>query len=46
MLDRMGLAGEIINSGVKSVAMQMYASGRRLARVDLDRVDSAYRPHF
>jgi 2-polyprenyl-6-methoxyphenol hydroxylase-like FAD-dependent oxidoreductase len=42
MFGRMGLAGEIIDSGVKSLAMQMYAAGRRLARADFDRVDSAY----
>ena len=42
MLDRMGIAGEIIDAGVKSLAMQLYAAGRRLALVELDQVDSAF----
>jgi 2-polyprenyl-6-methoxyphenol hydroxylase-like FAD-dependent oxidoreductase len=42
MFDWMGIAGEIIDSGVKSQAMQMYAAGRRLARVEFGQVDSAF----
>ena len=42
MFERMGVAGEVIHSGVKSLAMQMYASGRRLARIELGQVDSAF----
>jgi 2-polyprenyl-6-methoxyphenol hydroxylase-like FAD-dependent oxidoreductase len=42
MFDRVGVVDEIIDSGVKSLAMQMYASGRRLARIELGQVDSAF----
>jgi 2-polyprenyl-6-methoxyphenol hydroxylase-like FAD-dependent oxidoreductase len=42
MLDRMGVVRELIDSGVKTRAMELHASGRRLARIELDQVDSAY----
>jgi 2-polyprenyl-6-methoxyphenol hydroxylase-like FAD-dependent oxidoreductase len=42
MLDRMGLAGTVIDSGVKSTAMEIHADGRRLARLGFDRVDSPF----
>jgi 2-polyprenyl-6-methoxyphenol hydroxylase-like FAD-dependent oxidoreductase len=42
MLDRMGLVQQVIDSGVRTTAMEMHASGRRLARLELDRVDSPF----
>jgi 2-polyprenyl-6-methoxyphenol hydroxylase-like FAD-dependent oxidoreductase len=42
MFERVGVVDEIIESGVKSLAMQMYASGKRLARIELGQVDSAF----
>jgi 2-polyprenyl-6-methoxyphenol hydroxylase-like FAD-dependent oxidoreductase len=42
MLDRMGLVQQVIDSGVQTTAMEMHASGRRLARLELDRVDSPF----
>jgi 2-polyprenyl-6-methoxyphenol hydroxylase-like FAD-dependent oxidoreductase len=43
MFERMGIARDVIDSGVKTVAMQMFApSGHRVAKVDLDHVDSAF----
>jgi 2-polyprenyl-6-methoxyphenol hydroxylase-like FAD-dependent oxidoreductase len=42
MLDRLGVADEIIASGVKTLGMRMIASGRELAHIDLSDVDSAF----
>jgi 2-polyprenyl-6-methoxyphenol hydroxylase-like FAD-dependent oxidoreductase len=42
MLDRMGLVQQVIDSGVQTTAMEMHASGRRLARLEFDRVDSPF----
>lgn len=42
MLDRVGVADAIMDSGVKTTAMEMHAAGRRLARIELDRVDSPF----
>jgi len=42
MLDRMGIVDAVMDSGIKTTAMEMHAAGRRLARVDLDGVDSPF----
>lgn len=42
MLDRTGIAGAVVDSGIKTTAMGMHAAGRSLARVDLDGVDSPF----
>src|SRR3978361_1099207 len=42
MLARMGRAEQIIDAGVKSVAMQMLDGNKPLARVELSDVDSVY----
>jgi 2-polyprenyl-6-methoxyphenol hydroxylase-like FAD-dependent oxidoreductase len=42
MFQRMGLADELIASGVRTTAMELHASGQTLMRVDLSTVDSAY----
>ena len=42
MLDRVGVADQIIASGVKTLGMRMIASGRELAHVDLSDVDSVF----
>jgi 2-polyprenyl-6-methoxyphenol hydroxylase-like FAD-dependent oxidoreductase len=42
MFDRLGLAGELLASGVKATRMEMYAGGERLTRVEFDHVDSAF----
>jgi 2-polyprenyl-6-methoxyphenol hydroxylase-like FAD-dependent oxidoreductase len=42
MFDQMGIADEIIGSGVKTLAMQILAGGRILAKLSLDQVDSAF----
>jgi 2-polyprenyl-6-methoxyphenol hydroxylase-like FAD-dependent oxidoreductase len=42
MFDLMGVADEIIGSGVKTRGMQMLAAGRVLAQLSLDQVDSAF----
>jgi 2-polyprenyl-6-methoxyphenol hydroxylase-like FAD-dependent oxidoreductase len=42
MFGRLGIAGDIIASGVKTTAMEMHASGRKLGRIELDTVDSPY----
>src|SRR5271163_845835 len=42
MLDRMGLAAELIASGVTATRMEMHASGRQLVRVEFGHVDSAF----
>ena len=33
MLDRMGVVDAVMDSGIKTTAMEMHAAGRRLARV-------------
>ncbi|WP_037604278.1 FAD-dependent monooxygenase [Streptacidiphilus rugosus] len=42
MLERVGVLDEIVASGVKATGIEMHASGRTIARVELDIVDSAY----
>jgi 2-polyprenyl-6-methoxyphenol hydroxylase-like FAD-dependent oxidoreductase len=42
MFDRMGIADELIATGIKATAMQMYAGHKRLFRVPFDSVDSAF----
>jgi 2-polyprenyl-6-methoxyphenol hydroxylase-like FAD-dependent oxidoreductase len=42
MLDRMGIVDEMLSTGIKAIAMQMYAGGRKLFRVPLGEVDSAF----
>ena len=42
MLDRMGLVDELVNTGIKAHAMQLYAGNTRLFRVPLGEVDSAF----
>jgi threonine dehydrogenase-like Zn-dependent dehydrogenase len=42
MFDRMGITGQLVDSGVKTLGMQLIADGRTLAKLDLDRVDSAF----
>ena len=42
MLERVGVLDDVIASGITSTGIEMYASGRVLARVNLDIVDSAH----
>jgi 2-polyprenyl-6-methoxyphenol hydroxylase-like FAD-dependent oxidoreductase len=42
MFERVGVVDDIIAAGVKTTAMQMFAGGHRIARVELENVDSAY----
>src|SRR5271163_1315228 len=42
MFDRMGIVDEMLSTGIKAIAMQMYAGGRKLFRVPLGEVDSAF----
>jgi 2-polyprenyl-6-methoxyphenol hydroxylase-like FAD-dependent oxidoreductase len=42
MFDRMGIVDELLSTGIKAIAMQMYAGGRKLFRVPLGEVDSAF----
>ena len=42
MLDRMGIVDEMISTGMKAIAMQMYAGHSELFRVPLGDVDSAF----
>jgi 2-polyprenyl-6-methoxyphenol hydroxylase-like FAD-dependent oxidoreductase len=42
MLDRMGIVDEMLDTGIKATAMQLYAGGRKLFRVPLGEVDSAF----
>jgi 2-polyprenyl-6-methoxyphenol hydroxylase-like FAD-dependent oxidoreductase len=42
MFDRMGIVDEMLDTGIKATAMQLYAGGRRLFRVPLGEVDSAF----
>jgi 2-polyprenyl-6-methoxyphenol hydroxylase-like FAD-dependent oxidoreductase len=42
MFDRMGIVDELVSTGIKAVAMQLYAGDKRLFRVPLGEVDSAF----
>jgi 2-polyprenyl-6-methoxyphenol hydroxylase-like FAD-dependent oxidoreductase len=42
MFDRMGIVDELLSTGIKATAMQMYAGGSRLFRVPLGDVESAF----
>ncbi|MDR3656859.1 MAG: FAD-dependent monooxygenase [Mycobacterium sp.] len=42
MFDRMGLVDKMVSTGIKAIAMQLYAGHTRLFRVPLGEVDSAY----
>lgn len=42
MFDRMGIVDEMLDTGVKAVAMQMHTGGRDLFRVPLGEIDSAF----
>jgi 2-polyprenyl-6-methoxyphenol hydroxylase-like FAD-dependent oxidoreductase len=42
MFDRMGLVDELVSTGIKAIAMQLYAGHSRLFRVPLGGVDSAF----
>ncbi len=42
MFDRMGITDELIATGIKATAMQVYAGDKRLFRVPFDSVDSAF----
>ena len=42
MLDRIGVAGTLLDTGVRTHQMQMHAGGQELARIGLDTVDSVY----
>jgi 2-polyprenyl-6-methoxyphenol hydroxylase-like FAD-dependent oxidoreductase len=42
MFDRMGIVDELLDTGIKAIAMQLYAGGRKLFRVPLGEVDSAF----
>ncbi|HYY01166.1 MAG TPA: FAD-dependent monooxygenase [Mycobacterium sp.] len=42
MFDRMGIADELVSTGIKAIAMQLYAGHSRLFRVPLGGIDSAF----
>ena len=42
MFDRMGIVDEILSTGIKAIAMQLYAGHSRLFRIPLGDVDSAF----
>jgi 2-polyprenyl-6-methoxyphenol hydroxylase-like FAD-dependent oxidoreductase len=42
MLDRMGIVDEMLSTGIRAVAMELYAAGRKLFRVPFSEVDSAF----
>jgi 2-polyprenyl-6-methoxyphenol hydroxylase-like FAD-dependent oxidoreductase len=42
MFDRMGIVDDLIATGVKSTGMNMYASGKKMVRLPIEVVDSAY----
>ncbi len=42
MLDRMGILDDLIATGVKSTAMNMFANKKKMFRAPLDTVDSAF----
>ena len=41
-LDRMGVLDDLIATGVKSTAMNMFANGKKMFRAPLDTVDSPF----
>ena len=43
MLDRIGVAGTLLGTGVLTHRMRMQAGGQELARISLDTVDSVFR---
>jgi 2-polyprenyl-6-methoxyphenol hydroxylase-like FAD-dependent oxidoreductase len=42
MFDRMGIVDEMLGTGIKAIAMHVYAGGRKLFSVPLGEVDSAF----
>ena len=42
MFDRMGIVDEMLSTGIKATAMQLYTGNRKLFRVPLGDVDSAF----
>ncbi len=42
MFDRMGIVDDLLSTGIKATAMQLYAGGRKLFRVPFGGVDSAF----
>src|SRR5580704_6096024 len=42
MLDRMGIVDQMLSTGIKATAMQLYAGHSKLFRVPLGGVDSAF----
>jgi 2-polyprenyl-6-methoxyphenol hydroxylase-like FAD-dependent oxidoreductase len=42
MFDRMGIVDEMLSTGIKAIAMQLYTGHSRLFRVPLGEVDSAF----
>jgi 2-polyprenyl-6-methoxyphenol hydroxylase-like FAD-dependent oxidoreductase len=42
MFDRMGIVEELLGTGIKAIAMQTYTGGRKLYRIPLGEVDSAF----
>ncbi len=42
MFDRMGIVDELVSTGIKAIAMQLYAGHRKLFRIPLGDVDSAF----
>jgi 2-polyprenyl-6-methoxyphenol hydroxylase-like FAD-dependent oxidoreductase len=42
MFDRMGIVDDLLGTGIKAIAMQTYTGGRKLYRVPLGEVDSAF----
>jgi 2-polyprenyl-6-methoxyphenol hydroxylase-like FAD-dependent oxidoreductase len=42
MFDRMGIVDELVSTGIKALAMQLYAGHTKLFRVPLGEVDSAF----
>jgi 2-polyprenyl-6-methoxyphenol hydroxylase-like FAD-dependent oxidoreductase len=42
MFDRMGIVDEMVSTGIKAIAMQLYAGRSKLFRVPLGGVDSAF----
>jgi 2-polyprenyl-6-methoxyphenol hydroxylase-like FAD-dependent oxidoreductase len=42
LLDQLGIAGTLLDTGVLTHGMRMYAGDRELARIGLDTVDSAF----
>jgi 2-polyprenyl-6-methoxyphenol hydroxylase-like FAD-dependent oxidoreductase len=42
MFDRMGIVDEMVSTGIKAIAMQLYADRSKLFRIPLGGVDSAF----